>query len=235
MISIIMPNYNGVKYLERAIKSIFNKDYIRKVSYFIIPVTITLFLQWGQNTSYRFIIEAKYSIEVLAFIAVGFSVSGAIFSAVESLSSQYFNPIYMREITNATKEQRTKAWNNLANFMIPLYILLTVYIISLAPYLVKILVAQKFYDAYIYTMFGALIEFIRVMTNLAYMVSQSEVKTSTTILPYTIGFITTILTLYFIDLSENLWAIPVVLSFAYSIIFLILYINMKKLLPISIN
>ncbi len=163
------------------IKSIFNKDYIRKVSYFIIPVTITLFLQWGQNTSYRFIIEAKYSIEVLAFIAVGFSVSGAIFGAVESLASQYFDPIYIRKITNATKEQRTKAWNNLANFMIPLYILLVVYIISLAPYLVKILVAQKFYDAYIYTIFGALIEFIRVMTNLVYMVSQSEVKTGTTI------------------------------------------------------
>ncbi len=217
------------------IKSILTKEYIRKVSYFIIPITVTLFLQWGQNTSYRFIIEAKYSIEVLAYIGVGLAVSGAIFGAVESLATQYYNPIYLREITNASKKERTKAWNELANYMIPLYVLLTVYIISLSPYLTNLLVAEKFYEAYIYAMFGALIEFFRVITNIVYLVSQSELKTNTTIIPYTIGFMISIGLLYFFDMSATLWMIPLFLSLAYAVIFIVLFINMKKLLEIKVN
>lgn len=217
------------------IKSVLNRDYIKKIAIFIIPVTITLFLQWGQNTSYRFIIEAKYSIEALAYISVGLAISTAIFSAAESLATQFYNPIYLREITNTSKENRTKAWNELADYMIPIYILLTIFIISLSPYLTKLLVSQKFYEAYIYVMFGAMIEFFRVITNLVYMVSQSEIKTNTTVLPYTVGFILTIGSLYLFDLSEKLWMIPLLLSITYGVIFFMLFISMKKLLEIEIN
>jgi len=217
------------------IKSAFNKKYIKKVAIFTIPVTITLFLQWGQNTSYRFIIEAKYSLEVLAYIGVGLAVSSAIFSAVESLVVQFYNPIYIRKITNSSKEIRTKAWNDIANYMIPLYIVLVVYVIVLSPYLTNLLVAKKFHEAYIYVMLGSLIEFFRVITNIVYMVSQSEVKTNTTILPYSIGFIFTIVSLYFFDMSDKLWVIPLVLALSYSVIFSVLFINMRKLLDIKIN
>ena len=217
------------------VKSVFNAKYMKKIAIFIIPVTITLFLQWGQNQSYRFIIEAKYSLEALAYIAVGLAVSGAIFSAVESLATQYYNPIYMRQITNATKKDRAKAWNNLANYMIPTYLVLAIYVIILSPYLTNLLVAEKFHDAYIYAMYGAMIEFFRVITNLVYMVSQSEVKTNTTIVPYTVGFIFTIGSLYLFDMSEQLWMIPLFLALANGVIFIILFIYMKKLLDIKID
>ncbi|WP_079577109.1 lipopolysaccharide biosynthesis protein [Malaciobacter marinus] len=217
------------------VKSAFQKEYIKKIAIFIIPVTITLFLQWGQNQSYRFIIEAKYSLEALAFIGVGLAVSAAIFSAIESLATQFYNPIYLRQITHASKEDRAKAWNDLASYMIPIYLILTVYVMILSPYLTKLLVASKFYEAYIYTMFGAMIEFFRVITNLVYTVSQSEVKTNTTILPYTVGFILTISSLYFFDMSEKLWMIPLFVGLANGIIFLLLFKNMKKLLDIKID
>jgi len=217
------------------IKSAFSKKYIKKIVIFIIPVTITLFLQWGQNISYRFIVEDKYSLELLAYIGVGLSVSGAIFSAVESLATQYYSPIYLREITNATKEERTKAWNNLASYMIPIYLLLALYIVSLSSYLTQVLVAEKFHEAYIYAMFGAGVEFFRVITNLVYLVSQSEIKTNNTILPYAIGFMFTISTLYFFDMSDKLWMIPLFLAISNSVIFLILFINMRKLLDITID
>jgi len=217
------------------IKKAFQKEYIKKIAIFVVPVTITVFLQWGQNQSYRFIIEAKYSLEILAFIAVGFAVSGAIFSAVESLATQYYNPIYLKQITHATKENRAKAWNDLAGYMIPIYLVLTIYVIILSPYLTNLLVAHKFYDAYIYAMFGAMIEFFRVITNLVYMVSHSEVKTNTTIFPYSVGFIFTISSLYFFDMSERLWMIPLFLILSNGVIFIILFKNMKKLLDININ
>lgn len=213
----------------------FKKEHIKKVLYFILPVTATLFLQWAQNQSYRFIIEMKYSLEILAFIGVGLAISASIFSAVESLATQYYNPIYLRKITNATKVERENAWNELAKYMIPIYLTVAIYVIILAPYLTNLLVSKSFNDAYIYAMFGALIEFFRVITNLVYTVSQSEVRTNSTIMPYLVGFVISTITIYFIDVSDKIWLIPFFLIISSSIIFLILFKNMKKILEITIN
>ncbi len=219
----------------KKVKVAFQKKHIKEVAVFIIPVTATLFLQWGQNQSYRFIIEAKYSLEVLASIGVGIAVSGAIFSAVESLAIQFYNPIYLKRITHASKTDRAKAWNDLASYMIPVYIVLTTYVVLFSPYLTRLLVASKFYESYIYAMYGAMIEFFRVMTNLVYNVSQSEVKTNTTILPYALGFVLTIGSLYLFDMSEKLWMIPLFVGLANGIIFIFLFRNMKKLLDIKVD
>ncbi|HAS7948372.1 TPA: hypothetical protein I7583_18640, partial [Vibrio cholerae] len=127
------------------------------------------------------IVEDLYSAQILAFIAVGMTLSGAIFSALESLSTQFYMPLYLKKITNADQAMRTKAWNELADILLPVYIAVLIYVIALAPYLAKLLVAEKFQDAYIYAMIGAFIEFFRVITNLVYLVSQSEVKTKSTI------------------------------------------------------
>ncbi|QDO83504.1 oligosaccharide flippase family protein [Shewanella psychropiezotolerans] len=212
-----------------------NRSSCKKIIAFVIPITITLFLQWGQNSSYRIIIENKYSIETLAYVAVGFSVSSAIFTAVSSLATQYFNPIYFRNITNASKEQRTAAWNELAGVIFPVYICLALFVICLSPYLINVLVSDRFHDAYIYVAIGAIIELLRVSSNIVYLVSQSEVKTTTTIFPYIIGFVCSVTVLYFVDFSQYIWMIAVVLSVSYSIIFILLFVNMRRLLPISIK
>lgn len=225
----------GNKISIQKIKSILNKSFIRKISIFLIPIALTLFLQWGQNVSYRFIVEVKYSIEVLAFLGVGLALSGTIFIAAEGLVSQFYDPIYLRKITYADKSERVNAWNELANFMIPIYFFLTVFVMMLLPYLANLLVADKFYDAYIYAAFGAVMEFFRVITNLVYMVSQSERKTNTTILPYVVGFVLTVVILYFSDMSENFWMIPLLMAITNAVIFVLLFKNMKKLLNISIS
>jgi O-antigen/teichoic acid export membrane protein len=207
---------------------------IKKVFVFSWPVTITLFLQWGQNSAYRIIIEDKYSIEVLAYVAVGLSVSSAIYSTVESLATQYFMPIYLRDINSATKNERAEAWNKLAAYVLPIYFLLIFYIIFTAPFLMRVLVNEKFHEAYIYVMIGASIEFFRVSSNVLYLISQSEVKTKSTITPYLVGFSFVMVALYFVNAKEYLWLIPSILSFSYLLIATILFINMKELLSIKL-
>ncbi|WP_217516929.1 lipopolysaccharide biosynthesis protein [Vibrio metschnikovii] len=213
-------------------KSSFNKNYVKGVFFFILPVTITLLLQWGQTASFRLIVEDLYSAQILAFIAVGMTLSGAIFSALESLSTQFYMPLYLKKITNADQAMRTKAWNELANILLPIYISVLIYVIALAPYLAKLLVAEKFQDAYIYAMIGAFIEFFRVITNLVYLVSQSEVKTKSTIIPYLIGFMMMVIGLYSIDVSRSPWIVPVILALSYLTTLSIMFYNMKKLLSI---
>ena len=219
----------------KKMKCSFRKKYINKIAVFVLPVTVTLFLQWGQSQFYRFIVETKYSLEVLAFIGTGLAISGAIFSAVEGLATQFYNPIYLKQITNATKEDRGKVWNELAGYMIPIYFILAMYVIILAPCLTSLLVASTFHEAYTYVMFGAMIEFFRASTNLVYKVSLSEVKSTTTILPYSLGLFLTVFTLYFFDMSEDLWLIPFAVGMANFFVFIVLFYKMKKLLDIKIR
>ncbi|MGF1902957.1 lipopolysaccharide biosynthesis protein [Aliivibrio sifiae] len=235
---LFIPVYKKVTAGERTVYSKLKAklDYltIKKVFVFSLPVTITLFLQWGQNSSYRIIVEDKYSIEVLAYVAVGLSVATAIYSAVESLATQYFMPIYLRDINNATQKERAEAWNKLAAYVLPIYFLLMSYTIFTAPFLMKVLINEKFHGAYIYLMIGASIEFFRVSSNVFYLISQSEVKTKSTITPYLIGFSFVVVALYFVNAKEYLWLIPSILSFSYLLIATILFINMKKLLSIKL-
>jgi O-antigen/teichoic acid export membrane protein len=237
LFSIFMYKYisKSREFLLDTVKAKITINKIKKVFYFVAPVTLVLFLEWGQSVSYRFILEFNYPLEVLAYIAVGLSVSGAIFSAVEGLVTQYFNPIYIKNITNASLEVRTRSWNMLAKYTISIYILLTIFVISLSPFLVKILVSEKFYDVYHYIMIGAIIEFFRTVTNIVFNVSVSELKAKKTIFPYISGLIISTGVIYYFNFSASLWLIPLVLAVSNCVVFVLMFYNMRKLLPISID
>jgi O-antigen/teichoic acid export membrane protein len=228
---IVKENHFSAKSLKYAL----SMKYIKGVFYYILPVTITLFLQWGQTASFRIIVEDLYTIEGLASIAVGMALSGSIFAALESLATQFYMPIYLKKITGATKRMRTQAWNELADIMIPIYVATALYVIVFAPYLAKVLIADKFFETYIFAMIGAVIELLRVSTNLVYLVSQSEVKTKTTMTPYLLGISIMILGLYSVDISDSLLQVPTILAISYLVTLLTMFINMKKLLNIKIN
>ena len=101
--------------------------------------------------------------------------------------------------------------------------------------LIFVMVDSKFHDTYTYAMVGATLEFFRVISNLLNNVSQSEHKTIYTILPYTLGFLVAIFCLLFFDFGENIVMIPVVLSLAYLLVCIVMYIQMKKLLDIKLE
>ena len=235
---LFLPMYNNINNFDKLnVKLLSRKISViqcKRVMFFSFPVMITLFLQWGQNSSYRLIVEDKYTVEVLSYIAVGLAVATSIFTAVESLATQYFMPNYLNQINNGTSEERSAAWNYLASYMIPIYFLLMMYVIFTAPFLMKLLVNEKYHNEYSYVMIGASIEFFRVCSNLIYLVSQSEVKTKTTIIPYLTGFTIMICCLYYFDANDALWLIPSTLSFTYFLISAMLYFNMKKLLAIKL-
>lgn len=215
------------------IKLTLSKDRIKKILLFSVPIGLTTFLMWGQNTAYRFIVDYQYGTEILAYIAVGLGVSSAIFGAIESISMQYFNPIFLKNILDASKEQRAIAWNTIAKQIVPIYILAAFFTITMSEVLINILVDKKFHDAYIYTMFGVGIEFFRVMTNLLNNVSQSEHQTSLTVKPYLVGFLVSLGVLSTTNFGTNYFMIPLILGIAYFFVFIYMYINMKKLLDIK--
>ena len=130
------------------LKTALSKNYINRTFIFIAPVTITLLLQWGQNASFRLILEDFYALDQLAPIFVGLATSAAIFSSFESLATQYYLPLYLKNITGASRDIREKSWNAISVIMIPIYVSITIFVIALAPYITHLLPSEKFYLEY---------------------------------------------------------------------------------------
>ena len=78
---IILPAILKIKKLNQLSNVVDWRDrsVLKKALKFCIPIVATLFLQWGNNSFYRFAIGDLYSIDVLAGIAVGLAVSMSIF------------------------------------------------------------------------------------------------------------------------------------------------------------
>ena len=82
-------------------------------------------------------------------------------------------------------------------------------------------------------MVGAIIELFRVLTNLLYTISQSELNTKSTVTPYLFGTAIMIFGLYKVAIFPGLWNVPFILTLSSFSTLILMTINMRKLLSID--
>ncbi len=220
----------------RVIKKLNNYDY-KSLLYIVIPISIATLFMWSQNSAYRIIIEQKISLEFLGYLGVGLSVASQLATVFESILIQYFSPVYFQRISQQNEiRDRIDTFNWLLNIKIPMYFLLALYVTVFAPYIVDILVDERYKDVYIYTMFGIWIEFFRMVTNVFYSASLSELKTQKVILPYILGGGVTLTLVYiFSEHSHYEFYLPIGLVLGSLATMILMYIYMKKVLDFKID
>lgn len=212
------------------------KEKIKSILVFVLPLFVATLFMWLQNSGYRILIEQNIGLEFLGFLGVGLAISGQIASTIESIVMQYFHPIYYQQITNATIKDRKKAIESFINKSLPIYFMLAIFLTFLAKYVVEILVDEKYYGVYIFTVFGIWIEFFRMSANLFGNISQSEMNTKKFMVPYVIGSLVTIVLVYFSSLeSEYEFYLPIALLIGGLFTMLLMYVSMKKLINFKIN
>jgi O-antigen/teichoic acid export membrane protein len=203
---------------------------------FVVPLALASIFMWSQQSGYRIIIEENIGLSFLGFLGIGLLVATQVSSVIESIMLQYFYPIYYQEISNTTVTNRTKAINNFINKALPIYFLLTLFVTFLAKYLVEVLVDEKFFEAYIFTVFGIWIEFFRMSSNLFGNVGQSEMQTKKLLIPYAFGSMVTMVLVYFATLSAQYQLyIPMALVIGSFSTMFFMYIEMQKLLRFTID
>ncbi len=213
--------------------SIFKIKYILKI---VLPISLATLFMWTQNSGYRIIIEQNIGLEFLGFLGVGLAVSGQIASTIESIVSQYLTPIYYKKITVQNFDERIDSFNELLNITLPIYFLLALYVSFLSPYIINILVDEKYSSVYIFTIYGIWLEFFRMTSNLFYTVSLSELNTKKIILPYILGSFITLFGIYLASKNMNYeFFMPIVLVLGGIVTMILMYFSMIKVLPFKIN
>jgi O-antigen/teichoic acid export membrane protein len=224
--------FNGFFYSFKKI----TKEKIKTILVFVMPLSVATLFMWLQNSGYRILIEQNIGLEFLGFLGVGLAISGQVASTIESIVMQYFHPIYYKQITNATVEERKKAIESFINKALPIYFMLAIFLTFLAKYVVEILVDEKYYGVYIFTTFGIWIEFFRMSSNLFGNISQSEMNTKKFMTPYIIGSLVTIILVYFSSSKVDYeFYLPIALLIGGLFTMIVMYISMKKLIDFKID
>jgi O-antigen/teichoic acid export membrane protein len=218
------------------IKQLINGQNLNPVMVFALPLCLTNFFMWGQNQSYRLIVEKNIGLEFLGMLGLGLSISSNVATAVESIIQQLYYPGYYREISTYDAEQRTHAWNRMAQLVLPIYASLTIMVSCLAPFMVNILASRKFSEAFIFVVYGAWIELFRMTTNLLASVAHAEMQTKYLVKAYFAGGLMAVCGTYFASRwQEYHQFIPLVLVVSGFFTLSVMYVEMKKLARFKIG
>jgi len=202
---------------------------------FALPLLFSAFFMWLQNQSYRLVVEKYLGLDFLGAIAVGLGIAAAIASAAESLVQQIYYPLYYGEINTPDGEKRKAAWNKMAAVMIPLYLLLTIFVSFLSWQLVNLLVDVKFHSVWIFTVFGAWMEFARITTNILATVAHSEMRTDSLAKPYICGGLFTMVGVFLASRSGSyVYLVPLALVFGGFVTLVLMFTGMRHIMHFSV-
>ncbi len=163
---------------------------------FAAPLTAGALFMWLQNYSYRLIVEKIAGAELLGYLGVGMGISVSLASITESLIQQVYFPDFYKNLHGADKRARAIAWNKLAVKSVPIYLAATAFAIVAAPQLTRILVAKSFSGVSVYIALGAVVEMLRMTSNIVSVGAQSEMKTDILVKPYLWGGIAAVILVY---------------------------------------
>jgi O-antigen/teichoic acid export membrane protein len=207
---------------------------LREILKFTAPLSLSVLFFWMQTQSYPLIIEKYLSSEFLGYFGVGIAVSLAISTAFESIVMQYIYPSMYKSMNN--DNEFSIIISDIINLILPIYFLLAIFVSIFAIYINSILVDNKFFDSYIFIIFGIWISFFRMSSNVISNIAHSKMKTKSLILPNFIGAITTVIGVIVASKTQDYQLnIPIVLMISTVISFLIMYKIMNKLVSIQLK
>lgn len=164
----------------------------RTVLTYCVPLALATGLMWIQLSGYRILIEAYWGLAQLGFLVVGLQVAGQIWALIETLATQFLFPLFYRRVSaHENNAEVERAFSDLLNILVPVYFVLTGLLVSCASYLLKLLVAPQFQGARYFVMVGAGIEMCRVLGNLLSNAGHVRRKTTSLVMPYAVGAIST--------------------------------------------
>lgn len=234
-LSVLYFSYNKLITITKstvALKDFLMDIDVKAIVAFVIPISLVLLLQWVNNSSFRLLIAESYSLEFVAGVSVAFAVSASIFNAFEGFLTQYYLPGYYSNIATADREIRLLHTNSIISKLLGYYFLLFGFVVFFSDYILVLLVDSKFHHLGLYLKIAAGFELFRASSNVIYLVSQSEVNTKGAIFPYAAGAVALVFSLSIFNLHAELFFVPLIVFLSSLLVFILLFLNMRKLLPI---
>lgn len=172
---------------------------LNKRTFFIycVPLAFATGFMWLQLSGYRFLIENYWGLTQLGFLVIGLQLAAQIWGLAESLAMQFLYPLFYRRVSSHNNRTEVEsAFSDLLNTLVPVYFVITGFLVLSAPYILKVLVAPQFQNAVNFVMLGAAIELFRVLGNLLSSAAHVRRQTKSLALPYALGSLSLLIFIY---------------------------------------
>lgn len=217
-----------------SVKKDLNFKGIAAVARFALPLSISVLFLWMQGQSFRLLVEGYLGIEYLGYMGVGLSIAVAVGSALEGLIMQWVGPAIYRQMGNA--QEFPGFFSRLANFLLPIYLLMAMFVSFMSVFLIEILVGEKYMPSCVFLIIGIWCEFFRIATNLFATAAHSKMNTRILMLPYAVGGLGTLLGVYLsVQSSSYDILIPLILPVMAGFALIAMYVQINSLLSVRLK
>jgi O-antigen/teichoic acid export membrane protein len=176
---------------------------------FCWPIGLAVLLQWLHMQGYRFLLAERFGLAQLGLYAAGYNVAASLITAMETLLTTWYQPIFYRMANSTDPAQRDQAWSSYASVMLPVSTLGMTALVAVSPSLPKVLLGAAFHGAGQYVLLGALAEWARMLVGLVGLNAHRHMSTRQLIAPNLVGMVATYVVLFATITSWGLRAAPV--------------------------
>lgn len=207
----------------------------KRVAKFALPIVVTNLAVWVLCQSFRFFFKDKVDLTLIGELTFGLGLATSLCVALEYLFQQLYLPHFYRQI-NISSNDNGVIWNKLLNRLISPYIYITIFIVGLAPFIMRVLADVKFKNSGIFLALGAVVELLRMLGNVFNSATQSEMKTHKAIVPYIAGGVITLIGVFVICARPE-WApyTPYCLMAGQLTALILLAINVKSMIHVTVD
>jgi O-antigen/teichoic acid export membrane protein len=211
----------------------FEIEKIKDLANFAWPFSIGAIFYWCQSDGYRFALTYVTDIEFAGKFMVGFGLGVALMTAFDVFFHQIYLPLYYKEIAEGTTLSYRIAWNKYAEKIISVFIPLSLYLIFSAPFLARFFLDFKYWDVWIFIIFGVISQLFRILSGALVNGLIATKKTKDLIVPNLFGAVIALGLTYFLASILPIYGVGLSLVISYAVVCFLLYLKLLNGLEIK--
>ena len=168
------------------------------------PLVFATGFYWMQTSGYLFVLARVADVKTIGLVTIGLSLGLAPMAMFDTLFTEYYRPLFYKDIARGDNTIKAQAWNKYASAYFPCVVLVGAMIGVSGPFLARILVSAQFQPIGWLAFWGALIKATFMVYATFVSLSFALLNTRLLILPNLLGAAVALAAIYILAQKQPL-------------------------------
>ncbi len=151
------------------------------------PLVVSTGFYWAQTNGYRFVLANLTDVRTIGLFTTGLSIALSPMAMFDTLFTEYYRPIFYRDIAYSDARQKAEAWNRYARAYFPAVVLASAFMATSGPLLARFLVSAEFQGVSWLAFWGTLVQAALMFYATYSALAFASLHTRVLILPNVLG------------------------------------------------
>jgi hypothetical protein len=151
------------------------------------PMMVSTLFYWFQTNGFKFLLVRHADVSTVGMFSVGLSLALAPMLTADGVFTEYWRPVFYRDITSKDEASTVAAWNRYATSYFPSILPLAVFVGFGGPFLARVLVSSQYHHVAVLTLCGALLQACFMIYSSYCSLAFALLETKALILPNILG------------------------------------------------